>query len=490
MIINPLAMCDFYKVGHVKQYQKDVTQIWSNWTPRSSRIQGVNKVVHFGLQHFIKKVLLRDFNKQFFSANLDLLKWSYKSFMRQTLGDDNADFSHMERLHNLGYLPLDIYSIEEGREVPVGVPTIVLTNTHPDFYWLPNFLETVMSLYLWKPSTSATTALRYRRIFKEWADKAGEGDQSYIDWQGHDFSMRGMSGLEDAYLSGLGHLTCFNGTDTIPAIVAANKYYGAEMSCGGSIPATEHSVMCVGGQEGELETFRRLITEVYPTGIVSIVSDTWDLWKVLTKYVPALKETILNRNGRVIIRPDSGDPVNIICGTTFDSLNAQDVGVLGLLAETMGTTNQDQGLPIINNMGAVYGDSITPEKANQILGRMVGNLKLSPRNMTFGIGSFTYEYCTRDTFGFAMKATAYRNKAGEVIPIFKKPVTDSGLKFSAKGIPAVYLNSADEYIVQEMSRPEDLDLPYCQLKKVFSNGRLLSNVNFSDIRQRVRKCAK
>ncbi len=514
--MQPIYLIDFYKVGHIDQYPTGITQIWSNWTPRTSRIKEQRTVVHFGLQYFIKKILIEAFTREFFELDLDEVIEHYSSVMQATLGLQTPRTDHISKLHELGYLPLDIYSIPEGNSTPLNCPSIVLTNTHPDFFWLPNYFETMLSAYLWKPSTSATTAQRFRALFEKYARESGETDFSFIDWQGHDFSMRGMSGIEDAILSGMGHLTCFSGTDSLPAILAANQYYDAGLSCGGSVPATEHSVMCAGGQDGEFETFRRLIEDIYPTGIVSIVSDTWDLWQVLTEYLPRLKETILARNGKVVIRPDSGVPDLIICGNENAEGPARK-GVIQLLAEVLGTkpgtagsaggaviacsagksgdanssdssgsseskgSGSTTGLPMINNGGAIYGDAISYERAEKILNGIVTK-GLSPYNMVFGIGSYTYEYVTRDTYGFAMKATATRQN-GQVIPIFKKPVTDTGGKFSHKGIPVV-TGESGKYVVSEQSLPEDLDR--CAFEKVFSNGKLLVDNSFSTIRTRVR----
>jgi nicotinamide phosphoribosyltransferase len=486
--LQPIYLIDFYKVGHIDQYPSGITQIWSNWTPRTSRIKEQKTVVHFGLQYFIKKILIEVFANEFFQIELNEVIKHYSAVMQATLGLQTPRTDHIANLHQLGYLPLDIYSIPEGNSTPLNCPSIVLTNTHPDFFWLPNYFETMLSAYLWKPSTSATTAQRFRALFEKYARESGETDFSFIDWQGHDFSMRGMSGIEDAILSGMGHLTCFSGTDSLPAILAANQYYNAGLSCGGSVPATEHSVMCAGGQDGEFETFRRLIEDIYPSGIVSIVSDTWDLWQVLTDYIPRLKETILARNGKVVIRPDSGVPDLIICGNETAEGPARK-GVIQLLAEVLGTkpggangaTNGAGGLPLINNGGAIYGDAISYERAEKILHGIVEK-GLSPYNMVFGIGSYTYEYVTRDTYGFAMKATATRQN-GQVIPIFKKPVTDTGGKFSHKGIPVV-TGESGKYVVSEQSLPEDLDR--CAFEKVFSNGKLLVDNSFSTIRNRVR----
>jgi nicotinamide phosphoribosyltransferase len=481
--MNPFFLADFYKISHRDQYPSDTEQVWSNWTPRSSRVAGTTDVVHFGLQYFLKHYLGEVFQSEFFGSPLAEVISEYRELITATLGVADPKTDHIEALHKLGHLPLKIYSLPEGSSVPLGVPAMVVTNTIDEFFWLPNFLETILSNTLWKPSTSATTAQRFRRVFEKRAKEYGHTDLSFIDWQGHDFSFRGMSGVEDAILSGMGHLTSFSGTDTIPAIVAANKYYRAGLGCGGSVPATEHSVMCAGGQDGEFETFERLITKTYPSGVVSVVSDTWDLWTVLTNYVPRLKNQILGREGKVVIRPDSGNPEKILCGDPFSSVPRVSDGVLRLLRKALGSANG-----MINGAGAIYGDSITVDVADKILDRTINEIGLSPFNVVFGIGSFAYEYVTRDTHNFAMKATAVR-RSGKVIPIFKNPVTDTSHKKSHKGIPAVYRTEASTetkpvYYVSEGSDPSALD--NCAFEVVYENGKLFVDNDFQTIRNRVR----
>ena len=498
--MNPLYYIDFYKVGHVQQYPTDTEQVWSNWTPRSSRVEGQNTVVLFGLQYFMQKYLIERFTKEFFSRPIKEILGEYNRIISATLGISKPVTRHIEQLHEMGYLPIRIYAIPEGFSTPLNVPHLVVTNTVDHAYWVPNYLETLMSSVLWKPSTSATTAQRYRKLFIKYAHEAGEEDLGFVDWMGHDFSFRGMSSPEDAILSGMGHLLSFSGTDTIPAILAAHTYYGAEFGCGGSVPATEHSVMSAGTQEGELETMHRLLTEVYPSGILSIVSDTWDLWKVLTEFVPKLRKVIASRKGKLVIRPDSGDPARILCGDPgfefashrYTGLNLKHhpayYGTLRLLAQALGVDDKRHGLPLIQGAGAIYGDSISYERADDILGKTVRELKLSPYNLVFGIGSFTYEYVTRDTYGFAMKATAVRRK-GKVIDIFKSPITDFGGKVSHRGIPAVYRSEESteerpEYFVVQGATDEQLR--NCALDLVFEDGAMKKYSTFQEIRKRAR----
>lgn len=485
--MNAILATDFYKLSHVEQYPKDTEYVYSNWTARSTRVAGQFTVVNFGFNYFAKVYLHKFFNEHFFDMPWTLLEKEYRRVVYSCLGVQDPKTDHLKALHTLGYLPLKIYSIPEGFSTPLNCPQIVLVNTLPEFFWLTNYIESLMSCILWKPSTSATTAQRYRKLLEKYALESGETDLTFVDYQGHDFSFRGMSGLEDAILSGLGHLTCFTGTDTIPAILAAHEYYGADYTVGASVPATEHSVMCAGGQDGEFETFERLITEIYPKGILSIVSDTWDLWKVLTEYIPKLRDVILAREGTLTLRPDSGDPVKIMCGDP-DNYGPAHFGVLRLLEATMGVDKDRAGLPLINKCRAIYGDSITLERADQILHRCTKELRLSPYNCIFGIGSFTYEFCTRDTYGRAVKATAVV-RSGKLIPIFKDPKTDDGGKRSHKGIPAVYRHEHStednpEYFVVQESAPEALD--NCAFEKVWENGKLLVDPGFDTIRKRVR----
>ena len=250
--------------------------------------------------------------------------------MDTALGPDAVSTEHMEALYDLGYLPLEIKALPEGSLCPMRVPLLTIKNTKPEFFWLTNDLETLISAALWHPITSATIAFEYRKMLSKYAAKTSDIPE-FVQWQGHDFSMRGQTSIASAMASGAAHLLSFTGTDTIPAIDFLEYYYGANAESeliGGSVPATEHSVMCLGGSETEDETFKRLIVDVYPKGIVSIVSDTWDYWKVIGETLPALKEIIMGRDGKVVIRPDSGDPVDILCGdsTSYDRSEERRVG--------------------------------------------------------------------------------------------------------------------------------------------------------------------
>jgi len=489
MTTSPILLKDGYKVGHKFQYPQGTTLVYSNLTPRKSRSAEVDEIVFFGLQYFIKEYLIRQFNEGFFQRPKDEVVKEYARRMDNYLGKDSITYGHIAALHDLGYLPLEIKALPEGSLVPMRVPIFTIRNTKPEFFWLTNMLETVLSAILWKPSTSATTAFEYLRTFTRYARETVGDDLGFIPWQGHDFSFRGMSGIEDAVMSGAGHLLSFTGTDTIPAIDVLEKYYHADCEkelIGGSVPTTEHSVMCMGTQDGEVKTFERLICEVYPAGIVSIVSDTWDFWQVITEFLPQLKKQILARDGKVVIRPDSGDPVKIIIGDENAQAGSPEYkGAIECMWEIFGGTITHKGYKLLDgHIGLIYGDSITTERQLAIL-EGLKKKGFASYNVVLGIGSYTYEYVTRDTFGFAMKAT-YGEVSGVGRDIFKDPKTDDGTKKSAKGLMQVYRDAAtgklalkDQCTWEEEGQGE--------LKTVFKDGKLVVDWTLGDIRERVRE---
>lgn len=485
MITTPILFKDFYKVDHRRQYPEGTEVVYSNLTPRVSRIPGVDKVVVFGIQAFVQEFLVEAFDDWFFSLNKDDAVSIYKRRMDTSLGKGAVPIEHLEALHDLGYLPVRLKALPEGTLCPLRTPVLTITNTDKRFFWLPNFLETLLSCQLWHPMTSATIAHQYRKTLDRYAAETSDIPE-FVDWQGHDFSMRGATSVASAMASGAGHLLSFTGTDTIPAIDFLEEYYEADAEkelIGGSVPATEHAVMCLGGKETEEETFRRLIEQVYPTGIVSIVSDTWDFWKVLTETLPKLKKSILARDGKVVIRPDSGDPVEILCGARMNPVagrSPEQKGAVEILWDLFGGTVNSKGFKQLDpHIGIIYGDSITHERCEEIC-RRLAEKKFASTNVVFGIGSYTYQYVTRDTLGFAMKAT-YGVIKGATIDLYKAPKTDSGTKNSAKGLLRV---------------EEDLSLTECctpaqeqggELRTVFEDGEVFNTESLSTIRARLKR---
>ena len=481
--MNPLLLTDGYKVDHRRQYPDNTTLVYSNWTPRKSRIDGVEEVVFFGLQYFLKKYIIHDFEEYFFKRPKAEVVAKYSRRINNYLGENQVGIKHIEDLHDLGYIPMVFKALPEGASVPIRVPMFTMYNTLPEFFWLTNYFETLLSAVVWLPCNSATIAKQYRLVLDKYANETSSMPE-FVDWQGHDFSMRGMGGIEAAVTSAAGHLLSFKGTDTIPAIEFFEEYYNANSDVeliGGSVAATEHSVMCMGTTEGEFETFKRLICEIYPKGIVSIVSDTWDLWKVLTDYLPRLKQEIISREGKVVIRPDSGDPVDIICGNPNGKNEQEKKGVIELLWDVFGGSTNAKGYKeLIPQIGAIYGDSITVERGTNICERLKQK-GFASTNVVLGIGSFTYQYNTRDTFGFAMKAT-YGEVNGEGRAIFKDPITDDGTKKSAKGLMKIELENGKYKLIDQVSWEQEKQ---GELKEVFRDGKLLIDHSLIEIRKQV-----
>jgi nicotinamide phosphoribosyltransferase len=568
MKFDPIAAIDFYKADHRRQYPEGTEVVYSNFTPRSGRLaaksgtRADNGVVFFGLNGFIKWFLIDGFNENFFKQPKEKVLAKYQKRMNDSLVTSDFDVSHIAALHDLGYLPLEIRALPEGTFVPYKVPMFTIHNTMPEFFWLTNYIESVISSEIWKACTSATTALQYRLILQEYAVKTGS-PLDFVLWQGHDFSFRGQSGLHDASSSGAGHLLSFLGTDTIPAIDYLENYYnGLDTFVGGSVPASEHSVASSSilafekefassanpKLDSEIKFFKHYITNVYPSGVASYVADTYNFWDVISVIAAKCKPEIMARTpnalglAKVVFRPDSGDPVDVLTGIDFTDYSNENCrndskleraafyngdavikypngeywevehevedsygdyfyekttkirqlrevevkGAVETLWDIFGGTITETGHKLLDShVGLIYGDSITIERAKKIMQRLEAK-GFASANVVFGIGSYTYQYVTRDTHGFAVKST-YGVINGEPVEIFKDPVTDSGVKKSAKGLLQV-LSDNGQLILRDQVTPEESE--YSLLRPVFFNGNLIADESLASIRQRIENFVK
>jgi nicotinamide phosphoribosyltransferase len=484
---------DFYKTGHYRQYSKGTEYICSNVTARSDRLSKMlddfdHKVVVVGVHPVASWMLVDLWNDSFFHRPKEEVLRKYQRRMDSALGKGAVGIDHIAALHDLGYLPIRLKALPEGARVNLRVPFITIENTLPEFYWVTNYIETALSSEIWKSVNNATIAYEFRRLLENYADLTGT-PRDFVDFQAHDFSLRGVGGVYDGAAHGIGHLFSFKGSDNVPSIDFLEDYYDAEGEfLASGVPATEHSVMCVGGKETEIETYRRLIQDVYPSGIVSIVSDTWDYWNVLTNIAVQLKETILNRQpdalglAKVVFRPDSGDPERILCGDPDAEPGTPAFkGSLELLWEVFGGTYNEKGYRELNpRVGLIYGDSITLPRAKSILENMSRNGWASG-NVVFGVGSYTYQYHTRDTFGIAMKTT-WCQIDGKGVEVMKDPITDRGTKKSAKGLLRVERNEYGYALFEGQTREQEQG---GELRVVFENGNLTKAPKVSEIRGRL-----
>lgn len=451
---------DSYKLTHSEMYPEGMELLFSTWVPRSDRIardinrqlNGQEGVVFFGITDTINKLgaIFEDwFERDEHDVLTEYVNFFY-AFLKVRPAD--AQIKRIADLHRLQYLPIAIHHLPEGTVTKTGVVQAVLYNTHKDFAWVTNYLESLFSTLQWNAQTVASIARNYRDLCDMFASDTCD-NALHVDWQCHDFSLRGLSSLETSSSAQLGHLLYFNGTDTLPCLFRGEEtYVDFDISHYGSVPATEHSVMCAGGELSERETFERIM-KVYPTGIVSIVSDTWDFWKVLTVHLPALKDQIMAREGKLVIRPDSGNPIDIICGDPNAEWGTPaHKGAIQLLWDAFGGETNSKGYKVLDShIGLIYGDSVTLERAKRIFERLQEN-GFASSNVVLGVGSYTYQCNTRDTYGFAMKATG-AIVSGEERALFKDPITDDGTKKSFKGFLSTrYDEARDEfYTVDRLS---------------------------------------
>jgi nicotinamide phosphoribosyltransferase len=535
-------MLDSYKISHADQYPDGTEVIYSNFTPRNDKyFPGRNarfydhKVVWIGLQGTIKEIAAIWQESFFDHPKAEVLEryasrvWPFTgAASREECSLDRA-LARLGELHDLGYLPILVKSLPEGTLVPFQVPVFTVRNTLPKFYWLTNSLETVLSNESWKLCTNATIAHEYRKILDHWAVETG-GPLDFVEWQGHNFADRGMSGMHDAAKNGAGHSLSFAGTDSVSAIDWIDWAYGADFMHG-SVPATEHSVVCAGGKEGEAETFSRLL-DLYPTGVWSYVSDTWDFWGVVAgqdSLAARFKDKILARKpnaiglAKTVFRPDSGNPADILCGTaipletlewgwqvsqamgkaikeaaltgtlepkvwvkhrgkyyeavTYGENPFIEVeptpemkGAVECLWEIFGGTTTDKGFKVLDShVGLIYGDSITLGLADEICQRLAAK-GFASCNVVLGIGSYTYAFSTRDSQGWAMKAT-FAQVNGEARELFKQPKTDPG-KNSAKGLLRVEIDpETRDYVLHDQQTPEQ-EQGGC-LRTLFKDGQFI-----------------
>jgi nicotinamide phosphoribosyltransferase len=495
---------DVYKTGHRPMLPTGSTLMYSNNTPRSgkhSNCPNDGEVVQFGQQKLVRQ-MYNDWNVNFFNRPIQEID-KFGEDMTMMLGlSQPYDVTHFKELHKLGYLPVRIKALEEGTVTPYKIPSFTIVNTQPlNGYvadWIVNYLETILSAEFWQGQTSTTFVRSLRQLGKKWIMKTNPEAIGFLDFQFHDFSMRGMGGKSAIINSGLGFVTGSRGSDTLPVIPAARMYYDEVEPCINSVIASEHAIMCsltgffmqnaqgdwtkVG--EFEYEMFVYLLKK-FPSGILSLVSDTFDLFKVITEYLPKLKDLIMSRDGKLVIRPDSGYPVDILCGD-YNSpptpLTPVDKGVIELLWDVFGGTISSTGYKVLDShIGAIYGDSINYDRAQRIFERLEGK-GFASTNVVLVVGSYSLQFTTRDTHGSAQKATYIEvNVIG--IEIFKDPITDSGVKKSAKGLLQVYKDENNNICLKDQCTWEEEEKGLLQI--IFEDGQFYNQTTLTKIREKL-----
>ncbi len=484
---NPMLLIDFYKAVHAEMLPQNITKSVSYFTPRMSRVKRWDKVVMFGLQGFMKTYLIDYFNEEFFSKPFDEVIGGYKRIMDAALGAEAYKIEKIEKLHQLGYLPIEIVALPEGTMVPMHVPMFGITNTHPDFAWLPQALESLISAESWHPMIAATVGYTYRQIVNYYYDKTCDDTVSRARALGA-FDFRGEECTESAVKAGAGWCLSFLNTATVPTIPYLEEMYCCDCTkepvAYGS-PSTEHSVMCsnyaVDGDEVTL--LKRLLTEIYPNTSFSAVLDSYDYWNVIEHILPQIKDEILAHNGCMLMRGDSGDCVEVVTETVFK------------LWEMFGGTVNSKGYKVLDpHVKAIYGDSITVQRCEEIY-KILEEKGFACSNVALGVGSFSMQCIeedgilkpfTRDTFSSCIKAT-YCEIDRQPYPIFKNP-KDGGFKKSQKGCCVVTRDENGNYAFKdEFTWKEACEHAENQLVTVFKDGILLKEQSLKEIRERLHK---
>lgn len=478
---NPMLLIDFYKAVHSDMLPEKIEKSVSYFTPRMSRIKMWDKVVMFGLQAFIKTYLIEYFNKEFFEKTIEEVVGEYNRVLNAALGKNAFKSEKIEKLHRLGYLPIEIKALQEGTKVPMHVPMFEISNTHPDFAWLPQALESLISAEMWHPMLSATVGATYREIVNKYYDISVDDNIPRSKALG-DFSFRGQECLQSAVKSSAGWCLSFLNTATVPVIPFLEQMYNCdcekeEVALGAV--STEHSVMCsnyaVDGDE--ITLLKRLLTEIYPDTSFSAVLDSYDYWNVIDEVLPKLKKEILEHNGCMLMRGDSGDCVEVVTKTVFK------------LWDIFGGTVNTKGYKVLNpHVKAIYGDSITIQRCEEIYKILIEH-RFACNNVALGVGSFSMQCVeedgelkpfTRDTFSSCIKAT-YCEVDGTPIPIFKNP-KDGGFKKSQKGLCYVYAEKDGTIAFKDGYTKENIPKEKNLLETVYKNGKLIVEQSLEDIR--------
>lgn len=481
--ISFMLMADTYKNTNPDAMPEGLIKLASYITPRKSMFKNINKVVFFGLQGFIQEFLIDLVNETFFERDKEEVLAEYKSYLDTQIGEQSYDLSRIAALHDLGYLPIKMKALPEGSLVNMGVPCIELTNTHPDFAWVVQWIECIAQSELFGTCNWATMAHEYRKLANDFYEKTTDGANPAMAMA--DFGFRGL-GVDNGIRASSSWLLSFDKTSTIPAMQYIDKMYNAECAknhIGMGAVSLEHATVCsnLAICETEESLLRRLLTTVYKDTSFSYVSDSFDYWSLVNDTLPKLKKEIMEHNGKFLVRPDSGDIVEI------------SVKTVQKLYEIFGGSVNSKGYKELNpKVGIIYGDGCQYSKIEEIWTKLE-KLGFAADTILFGVGAFSFTaMCTpedgmvcltRDTFGFAMKSTDCVIN-GKEYTIQKNPKTDQNhLKKSHKGLCCV-TKDGDDYVCRDGYTSETLPADNL-LITVYRDGQFVRTTNFANIRERL-----
>lgn len=450
---NLLLVTDSYKVTHHLQYPANTTAVYSYFESRGGKFANT---VFFGLQYIIKKWLT---GQVITKEKIQEAKELYKLHFGNEYFNE-AGWNYILEHHN-GCLPVRIRAVPEGSVVPYKNVLFTVENTDPKCFWLTNYLETLL-VQVWYPMTVATNSRYQKEIIAKFLHETAD-DLKSLPFKLHDFGFRGSTSVESAGIGGAGHLVNFQGTDTIAAICVARKYYSCNIA-GFSVPAAEHSTITTWGRDGEKEAFTNMMTH-FPTGVVSIVSDSYDIWNACENvWGQQLKSLVEKRDGTLVIRPDSGEPTEVV------------VKVLNILDDKFGHVKNSKGFKQLPPyLRIIQGDGISYETLSAILEAMKKH-NWSAENIVFGSGGALLQKLNRDTQKCAFKCS-YALINGKEVNVYKQPVTDPGKK-SKKGRLTLEYSDGQYKTVEEGKGDPKKDV----FVTVFENGKLLRDYTFDEVR--------
>ncbi|MEO1049850.1 MAG: nicotinate phosphoribosyltransferase [Bacteroidota bacterium] len=466
---NLILLADAYKYSHHKLYYPGTTKVFSYLESRGGKF---DNTVFYGLQYYLKTYLE---GQAFTKDDID----EAEEFLKQVFGrDDVFDRSKFEYILEKydGKLPVRINAVPEGSAIPTENVLMTIENTDPNCFWLTNFLETLL-MQIWYPCTVATISREVKKVVtKYYQDTASEASFAGINFVLNDFGFRGVSSVESAGLGGSAHLINFMGSDTLAGSTFARRYYNSDKVFGLSIPATEHSICTLLGQEGEVDIFKHIL-DTFPSGIIACVSDSYDIFKACESYWgDELKDQILERDGTLVIRPDSGDPVMTL------------LKVFEILFDRFGFEVNEKGFKVLPpQVKVIQGDGINYDSINQIYAALKEN-SISAENLALGMGGALLQKLDRDTQKFALKCS-YAEINGQGVEVRKSPKeidSDGNVQESfkkSKGGRLKLVNVNGQYkTVKEEEYPDEKDL----LIPVFENGEILTSSSFEEIKERAK----
>lgn len=453
--MNLLLNTDSYKASHYLQYPAGATAVSSYIESRGGRF---DRTVFFGLQAFIKQYLLKPFTQADIDEAAEILTVHGLPFNRE-------GWEYILRAHN-GFLPLEIEAVPEGVVLPTRNVMVQVRNTDPACAWLTSYIETALLRAVWYPTTVATLSRACKQVIARYLAETADSLEG-LPFKLHDFGARGASSEETAALGGMAHLVNFQGSDTLSAVMAARRYYREPMAAF-SIPAAEHSTITSWGRDGEGDAYANMLSRFAGPGkLVAVVSDSYDLWNAIDNlWGGELKAAVIAGGGTLVIRPDSGDPVQVV-STALEKLMAK-----------FGFTVNGKGYKVLPAcVRVIQGDGVSLTSIEAILAEMQRR-GLSAENIAFGMGGELLQKLDRDTQQFAMKASAIQID-GQWRDVWKDPVTDSG-KRSKRGRLALVKEDGAYLTVRE----DALDGRDNLLRPVYRNGRLLADDSLAVIRAR------